>query len=200
MRAIWAKTFVSQLADLWRRIRSFGLAVLLVLLAAACVTSGLFWWIDAAHNRVIRALAEGHAADVPLTAAPELIFAGAYFLLERGRIDEAQPLLDVFDRGKANPLRPIFHYDMANARLKQAFDKIEGGDLESAEMIVNLAREDYKAALRLDPELWDARYNLDVASRLVRDMPAFRRSGEDERRRDPQNLWTELPILPRGEP
>ena len=55
-----------------------------------------------------------------------------------------------------------------------SFDAIEKGEFDKATSLVGLAKEDYDAALRLDPHAWDVKFNLDVAARLVRDFPRGR--------------------------
>ncbi len=62
-----------------------------------------------------------------------------------------------------------------------------------------LARDFYVRALRLEPGFWDAKYNLDVAMRLVRDFPDVQIQGDD-RKRPTSRLWTDLPGLPKGGP
>ena len=51
-----------------------------------------------------------------------------------------------------------------------------------------LAKDDYR---RVSRRAWDAKHNLDVASRLVRDLPTSRKARTLPRRR--QELWTDLP-------
>ena len=66
--------------------------------------------------------------------------------------------------------------------------------------MVMLAKAEYRNALRIDPQNWNAKYNLDVAMRLVRDLPQA--VGEDEEKplETPEKLWTDLPGVPKGLP
>jgi mxaK protein len=173
--------------------------VLVVALVLAAIAAGSVWSVNATRNRIIAALYDGHDEEIPSDAAPELLFARAYFLLTHDRLDEAQAVLSSLQRRGSDRLRANLHYDMANARLKIAFDKIERGDFDAAGALVGLAREDYREAIKLNPDAWDARFNFDVASRLVREYPSFGFTA-DERRQGPRPLWTELPNLPRGAP
>lgn len=84
--------------------------------------------------------------------------------------------------------------------MRQAFALIGRGDLDKAAPQVTLARQDYRRALQARPEFWDAKYNLDVASRLVRDYPEFDRKTGDELRAEPKAIWTDIPGQPRGGP
>jgi mxaK protein len=90
--------------------------------------------------------------------------------------------------------------NMANARMRAAVAAIEKGNLDKAIPLVALAKSEYRSALRLDPVHWDAKYNFDVAMRLVRDLPQA--VGEDEQKplETPEKLWTDLPGVPKGLP
>jgi mxaK protein len=173
-----------------------GSAILCALGAAA---ASLLLGINAERNRTIADLVDGRDIAVAPSAAPEVLFARAYFLITHDRLDDAQQLIGMLDLSAGKRLRADLHYNIANARLRLAFDKVEIADFDAAGALVGLAREDYREALLLDPGSWNARFNYDVASRLVRQYPAFR-STPDERRRGPRALWTEMPNRPRGEP
>jgi mxaK protein len=89
---------------------------------------------------------------------------------------------------------------MANARMRASIKAIEQGNFDRATPLVALAKSEYRAVLGLEPGNWDAKHNLDVAMRLVRDLP--RAEGEDEAGKDepPAKLWTDLPGVPKGLP
>ncbi len=91
-------------------------------------------------------------------------------------------------------------YNMANARMRGAVTAIGKGDYDKAVPLVMLAKAEYRSALRLNPSNWDAKYNLDIAMRLVRDLPQA--VGEDEEKplQTPEKLWTDLPGAPKGLP
>jgi len=66
---------------------------------------------------------------------------------------------------------------------------------------VELAKDAYKKALRLDPNHWDSKYNLEVAMRLLPEMDRIRREdGEEENDEEEGALWTTVPGFPRGLP
>jgi mxaK protein len=133
-------------------------------------------------------------------AAPALLDARAAFLLKRGLIEEAQPLLDQAQQRADGATLSRMLYNMANARMRAAVTAIEKGDFDKAIPLVTLAKSEYRSALRINPESWDAKYNLDVAMRLVRDLPQA--VGEDEEKplETPEKLWTDLPGVPKGLP
>ena len=190
---------IAGLDRFWQRFRTAFLISVLVALALAAAVAIFLLGLNAARNRTIAALTNGQDRAVAIEAAPEVLFARAYFLLAHNRLDDIAPLVNTLDLHAAPRLRAALHYDIANTRLKLAFDKIDSGDFDAAGALVGLAREDYREALRLNPENWDARFNFDVASRLIREYPSFGFT-PDERRRGPRPLWTELPNTPRGEP
>ena len=192
------------IAALWRRARGpvrSGLLVALPLAAAAgaIVCAGLAWR-DAHANRAIAALEAGTDRAVGAEAPPELLLARIRFLAARERFEEAEPLLAALDRTGSADLRGRAQVSLANARLRQAFAKLEAGQLDPAAPLVGLARQAYRRALTLRPEAWDARFNLDVASRLVRDLPERGRERGEEMPADPKKIWTDIPGQPRGLP
>ena len=132
--------------------------------------------------------------------APALLEARAAFLLKRNRIEDAQPLLDQA-AVRADPASRVrMLYNMANARMRAAVVAIGKGDYDKAIPLVTLAKSEYRNALRLDSANWDAKYNLDIVMRLVRDLPQA--VGEDEEKplQTPEKLWTDLPGVPKGLP
>jgi mxaK protein len=167
---------------------------------AVAIASGWSWVAAKRANATIAALLDGKNVEIdPAKASPSVLFARAYFLLKRDRIDEAQNLVDQA-RLRAGPeIRVQMLYDMANTRLRAAFDAIEQGQFDRATPLVGLAKDQYTEALRLDPEAWDVKYNLDVASRLIRDLPEAT-PPEDAPRDAPEDVWTDLPGVPQGAP
>ncbi len=181
------------------RIKTAMLVLQLVFLTLGTLAASAFWARDIARNRVIADLTHNHDVKVSPDDAPKLIFARAFFLMRHRRIDAAQALVSRFDLVGSDNARSDLHYDLGNARLLAAFEKIDNADFDAAGALVGLAQEDYIEAMRLNPDLWDARYNFDVAARLVRQYPSFVNT-PDPRRQGPRPIWTELPNVPRGEP
>lgn len=182
----------AKVAGLWAALS----ASLLVLAAAAYLYFGK---LDA-NAAIARLRAGADVAVDPVTARPALLDARSAFLLHRDRIDEAQPLLDQAMLRADDTTRVRMLYNMANARLRAAVASIEKGDYDKAIPLVMLAKAEYRSALRLDPGDWNAKYNLDIAMRLVRDLPQA--VGEDEQKplQTPEKLWTDLPGVPKGLP
>jgi mxaK protein len=190
---------LAQVWAFWRRIRTVVLVALVIVLALVTAAAFAIWARDAGRNRTIAALADNHDIAVAQDSAPKLLFARAYFLITHRRLDDAQAMTSLFDLRGNSKARADLHYDLGNGRLLAAFDKIDSADFDAAGALVGLAQEDYIEAMRLNPDDWDARYNFDVAARLVRQYPSFT-NYPDPRRAGPRPIWTELPNVPRGEP
>lgn len=168
-------------------------------IAASAILAGRLL-LERRDNALIASLATGHDLAVGVDDPPALLFARLHFLSSRGRLDEAQPLLNQILTGADRSLAVAALYDMANARLRAAIDHLESGRIDPAVPLVRLAKENYRRALALDPGFWDAKYNLDVAMRLVRDFPQIDAEGEEIPPEAAKRLWTELPGLPKGLP
>ncbi|MCS0504731.1 hypothetical protein [Ancylobacter mangrovi] len=153
-----------------------------------------------AANQLIAMMAAGRDVDVDAKAAAEVQFARLHFLTFRERFDEAQPIATRLAAGDDSRLASAALYDLANARLRAALDHLAVNDIDPAIPLVRLAKEGYRRALGRDPAFWDAKYNLDITMRLVRDFPQIEVSGEELPPEATKRLWTDLPGLPRGLP
>jgi mxaK protein len=183
--------------------RARGPAYWLALVASVAALAGSGWlYYDAQRqNGVIQRLAGGEDVAIDIAAAPDaVLLARAHYLLARDRIDEAQTIVDVSAARSAPGTRAALLYNLANARLRIAIQSIEQGALDKAIASVNLAKTAYRLALRIDPEAWDAKFNLDIAMRLVRDLPQQEETVEEQSPEEPKQLWTDLPGVPKGLP
>lgn len=184
----------------WRAQRSMALVAAAFGLAFATVFEGVEWRRAVATNGTIEALRAGRDVPVDGDAPPEELFARIAFLAKRDRLDQARGFLEALDRSGDASMRARAHYLVANALLRTALEHIEKSELEAAGPFVNLSKREYRHALQLDPEFWDAKFNIDVAARLVRDFPDFERKSGDELSADPKKLWTDIPGKPKGLP
>lgn len=182
------------------RLRPAVLVALPALLALAALVFAAWAWQAQRDDARIADLDAGRDIAVAPDAPPALALARIRFLAIRDRIGETEPLIDALDREGAAAEAARARYVVGNSRMRQAFAMIGRGDLDKAAPMVTLARQDYRRALQGRPEFWDAKYNLDVASRLVRDYPEFDRKTGDEMRAEPKQIWTDIPGQPRGGP
>jgi mxaK protein len=185
------------------RLAAARLALILLAMAISltvAATAGWRWFAASRDNATIRKLVAGENVEIdPARASSNVLAARAYYLLKRDRIDEAQMVLDQARFRAAPSARVDMLYNMANARLRVVFDAIEQGQFDKATSLIGLAKDEYVDALRLDPHAWNVKFNLDVTSRLLRDLPEGQ-GPEDKPREAPKELWTDIPGTPRGTP
>jgi mxaK protein len=169
--------------------------------ALVLLTCGALYASHLHTNSVIAGLRAGKDITVDAASAPPaLLEARAHFLLVRDRLNEAQPLLDQAALRGDTAVSSRMLFNMANGRLRAAVSLIEQGHFDQAIPLVALAKEEYRSVLRRDPLNWDAKYNLDVAMRLVRDLPQGQGADDSEPEQIPSKLWTDLPGVPKGLP
>lgn len=182
-----------------RRAAFISLNVLFLCAMASVVWFGFRVWGDLRDNGDIRAFATGRNAELREDASARAVHGRILFLTYRDRLPEAQEMLPfIVDTSPA--LLAEAQFAIGNARMRAAFETIETGLLENAVPEVNLAKEAYRDALRANPTDWDAKVNLDLAMRLVRDLPRPEADGESDPDNRPRRLWTDLPGMPRGAP
>lgn len=184
----------------WRSLRPSLLALLPILLLGIAAAFALSAWRDARTNAAIAALEAGRDIAVPPDAPDALLVARTKFLAFRDRLNETEPLLETLDSRRSAEAAARARYILANARIREAFRLIERSELDKAGPQVTLARQDYRRALQARPDFWDAKFNFDVASRLIRDFPEFDRKSGDELKAEPKQIWTDIPGQPRGGP
>lgn len=182
--------------------RRLAFAVLVLALLASLAAAARFGhavWLDAHDNAAIRALAGGRDAQLREGADPRVAHARILYLAWRDRLTEAQEMLPLM-QGARPDLQSGAHYAIGNARMRLGFQNIETSRFEDAEPEIALAKLAYRAALQADPGDRDAKVNLDLAMRLVRDLPRPEIEGEEDPETRPRRLWTDLPGMPRGAP
>lgn len=184
----------------WRRARPVFLVVLPILLAAAALAFAVSAWRTSQANAAIVALGNGQDLTLATDATPPVLLARVLFLTYRDRLEEAEPLVEAIERAGEPDLAARARYAAANARLRQAFGHLAKNNIDPAGPLVILARQDFRRALQAKPKFWDAKFNLDVASRLIRDFPDFDRKHGDDLKAEPKKIWTDIPGQPRGAP
>lgn len=187
-------------AALWGRARPWVVLALPMVLALGAVVLASFAIRAEMTNATIHALKANHDEAVSTNAAPEALLARIGFLLTHDRVDDVQPYVEALDKTGSDRTRAVAHYNFANGRLRQAFDLVTAGKIDEAGPLVVLSRQEYRRALTLAPDDWDAKFNLDVASRLIRDFPSFERTIGDEVKTDRKKIWTDVPGKPEGLP
>lgn len=191
---------LNSLPAIWRHNRSTIAFAGLAFCLAAAVINAYFWMRIRAANATIAMLADGHDVPVSSEMPPEALLARVVFLTRRDDTDTPRELIGFLERAGNPELTARARYDLANALLRKAFSALERGEIEPAGPYINLARMEYRRALQLIPQFWDAKYNFDVASRLIREYPQLNRESGDEVPSNPRKIWTDLPGMPKGLP
>lgn len=196
-------TILRRFGGAFRTARGPALALLLTGSVAGCTAAIWMMLAAARQNAIIAQFADGKDVPVdPATAPAPLLMARQHFLITHDQLEEAQIFADIATPRAPPHMSAQILYNLGNARVRQAFALIEKADLDKATSVIGLAKANYRAALRIEPQDWDIKHNLDVAQRLVRDLPREGIAEDDEPppTKKAKPLWTDLPGMPRGLP
>ncbi len=132
---------------------------------AAMLSTAMKLWQANKVNHFIENVSE---YEQPLPH-PKALFALAYYNVEN---DQPQLALDRLTKVLMDNeiiLKSAAYYNRGNVHLRQAQAMLPG-DRQSF-LLVELAKQDYRRALLLSPQLKDARFNLELALRIVPELP-----------------------------
>jgi mxaK protein len=147
------------------RLRRWALPLLAVLLAALAANDG---W------RLLQARRFNAAVDDVATAASTasreqpapLLFARAWRVAQQA--DRAEEALALYAAAAADPRQAApAQYNAGNLHLRQALALAERDALAQTPQPAEMAKRQFRLALRSDPGFWPARYNLELALRLA---------------------------------
>jgi len=144
----------------------FLFALLAVLATASLVRDLLGARAIAAYDRAVTAENYEAAAAYPGDAGR---FAAAHAAQRAGRHQEARQLYARLEQGADPALRVAALYNAGNTYLEEAIGLDLEREADRAVPLLELAKRSYRDALRLDPDTWDARYNLERALALLPD-------------------------------
>jgi mxaK protein len=178
---------------------ALGLALLCLALAAA---EGWRWRTLAAEAEDTAALLAGRDIGVErrFQAGDRVRLAYALYLARTEQDREAAELLEELAQRGDPDVRAAALYDLGNLRLRRALAETESSAFEKAGAYADLAKDAYRRALRVDPGLRDAKFNLEVASRLLPDFDPVDSGVEKPDEDAARKLWTRVPGFPRGLP
>jgi mxaK protein len=142
------------------------LVVFIIGSAVAAVGTALRLWQVQKVNAYI---AEPEAFET-VPDDPRAQFARAGMLERQQKHDEALDVLTKVLGSGDETLMSLAYFNRGNINLREALS-ITGSDGRQIPL-VELAKQDYRSALALAPELWNVRYNLEVALRVVPEDPA----------------------------
>ncbi len=176
-------------------------ALLLGSLLLACVQ---LWSAYRIHreNQWIADLSAGRDVGIDnlVTAAPQVRLARAVYLRQQQRYNEALDTLSLIVGQGDTRLQTLSRYNLGNIFLTQAMAEVEAGRINQAMPLLTLAKQAYRQALQLDSRFWDAKYNLELAMRLLPEFDRISQTEADDDAASPSQLWTTLPGFPRGLP
>jgi mxaK protein len=147
------------------RIRAV-LAALALCVATAAI-AGMSWWRTERNNA--KAMAGGVTSLPPerVMESPQLRFAKAQ---ELASAEDFEGALALYRTLFSDPLLGVdARYNQANLLMRQGLRNRDGAEVGQAIALVELAKQGYRAVLRIEPLHWDARYNLERALRLQPD-------------------------------
>lgn len=188
------------MAGLSRWITPLVWALLVMLLAIGAWSLVRWMSIERINARIADRSIE---TMTPLPADPRARYAAAWYMERSQRYDEAAKILVGVRSVEDSGLAASAWFALGNAYFENGIrasrdDSVSGSIAENAAF--DLARDAYRAALRIRPHLYDARYNLELLERL-----SPRRPGQGWRRNtDPIRIppdrhsgWTTIKQLPK---
>lgn len=183
----------------FRHYAVWGLLATSLLLSA---WQGWLWYLRQSQNAWIAALAHGRdiGAERIVGAAPEVYLARAAYLRQHQRYDEALEALNAIVGLHGGRLQAKIRYNLGNVYLAQALQEIDAERLNQALPLLQLAKQAYRQALKLDSGFWDAKYNLELAMGLLPELDRIVQAQPDDDAAQPAPLWTTVPGFPRGLP
>lgn len=171
-------------------------AVALAALLAAGERLGQAWQADRVNQQMASAAATPGAPAV-------VVLAHAIELDRRGQFEEALNAYAEAETVGGDSVRQAVRVNVANLYLRRGILVArQDGHAQRAIAMLQLAKASYRRALRARPDDWNARYNLELALRVLPDFEErnWRASGPEaeERLLKDKAAWTEMVGQPRG--
>ena len=151
--------------DTFLVIARWALTFLIVASAAVALWTAFNLWQQKQINAYI---AEPEAFDT-VPDDPRAKFAYAGMLQRQEKTDAALGQLTEVLGQADEALLPLAYFNRANINLREALSLTSSDGRQIP--LVELAKQDYRSALALKPAMWNARYNLEVALRVVPEDP-----------------------------
>jgi mxaK protein len=174
-------------------------AALLVASGISAMSSLYLLWRGTLQNWQIALLNTDHDIAVPMAAPPALLTARARYALRHGNVRSAQAIADQFGLLHASSEQADLLYELGNAQLRGALTNFTQLPFRVVAPRLRLAKAQYRQAIQLDPQNWDARYNYALAAALVRDTESSSPTAGDEMAHE-RAAWPDIPGAPNGMP
>jgi mxaK protein len=170
------------------------------LMAALCGVLGYQAWAGYREYTIEKALANPSAIIVDEYTPAVLVFTKARYLDQTGNSGEAIRLYASLRNTGNQELQVKALYNLATLYLKDAAQRWNArGVLDAAHVgtEIELAKENYREALRLQPGNWAARFNLEYAFRIT---PPPKEKAKADFQGSKSSVFSTLPGLPGGGP
>lgn len=174
---------------------------LLVLCSTAIVIETFHLWQNHQSNTLITRIQQGNISSAETIASdnPAIQLAYASYLKKHKRFDEALLELGKVVESQSKSFSQISRYNLANLYLTQAIEATEEMKFDQAIALTELAKNAYRHVLANNSQFWDAKYNLEVAMRLLPEMDRINLQDEQVPPKK-SKPWTTIPGFPRGLP
>lgn len=150
-----------------------------------------------------KAIQDGSILSLPAVGEiPEATFARAWMFSQNGRQQEALMLYEALGQNRDPIFRARAKYQIGALLLRQATDLLEEQGAPALTKVaprIEIAKEALREVLRYDSRDRDAKYNLELALRLLPELERIDRA-RDEQGKEKQGDWTSIPGLPEGMP
>jgi mxaK protein len=170
-------------------------------LLAAFLAGGLYEGVALYRaHRDRQLMARPARIEVADGTTPELVFAKAHDLALHGDRQEAVRLYGTLVNKGDGHFRSRVRYNLGTLYLRDAAELWNAkGVLEYIRVntLVAAAKENLRESLRLEPERWDARYNLEYAYRIT---PPPKEKPKADFQGSKSSVFATLPSLPGGGP
>ncbi|MEJ1962586.1 MAG: MxaK protein [Gammaproteobacteria bacterium] len=168
--------------------------------AAVALAFALFAGIEAIRLREalrVNAAVSGAGPATAESSRPEARFARAMAMAKGGDYEGALKTYRRLGLEERGSVSIAALYNAGNLQLREALKEGTGASARALPLI-ELAKQSYRAALRRDPQSWDARYNLERALWLAPEVEEvagdrIRRDAEERVMSTLQNTRAELP-------
>lgn len=169
----------------------------LAALLAGAAYEGAELWRDSRDNALI---AEPSRIVIDNATPPAVVFAKAHDAARHGDAQEALRLYGTLTQAGDADFRARVHYNLGTLYLRDAAKLWNArGVLEYVRVntLVAAAKENLRESLRLEPENWDARYNLEYAYRIT---PPPKEKPKSDFKASKGSVYATIPSLPGGGP
>lgn len=166
------------------------------LLAGAAYEGWMLYRATAINHRI----AQPEGIQVDEATAPELIYAKAYSLARLGDRQEAMRLFGGLANQGDSDFQARVRHNLGTLYLRDAAALWNArGVLEYVRVntLVAEAKENLKEAIRISPDSWDARFNLEYAYRIT---PPPKEKPKADFQGSKGSVFATLPSIPGGGP